>query len=306
MNDFNTLNKTLIQGVETDLRACFDREFDTPDVIVEAMKYSLFAGGKRIRPVLMRQTAIMMCSDADCARALSCAIEMIHTYSLIHDDLPAMDDDDLRRGKPTNHVVYGESTAILAGDALLNFASETALADILAHPERMERSVKAYAYLMKAAGIEGMIGGQVGDLQAENSDHISKEELDYIHSHKTGAMITASVVCGGILAGANDDEIACLTAYGQNLGLAFQIADDILDEISSTEVLGKPVGSDEKNNKTTYVSLYGLQTSQKMLKAAYHNAIEALEHLNRDTRFLSEMAAYVCRRALKDESLKNG
>ncbi|MBR0383102.1 MAG: polyprenyl synthetase family protein [Eubacteriaceae bacterium] len=298
MYDFDAQNKALIQGVEADLAACFDHEFDTPAVIVEAMKYSLFAGGKRVRPVLMRQTALMMGGDVDSARALSCAIEMIHTYSLIHDDLPAMDDDDLRRGKPTNHVVYGESTAVLAGDALLNFAAETALTDIIAHPERMEQSVRAYAELMKAAGIEGMIGGQVSDIQAENAQNISKEELDFIHAHKTGALITAAVVCGGILGGAEEAELACLTAYGQNLGLAFQIADDILDETSTTETLGKPVGSDEKNHKTTYVTLYGLAESKKMLIEAYHRAEDALGQLDRDTRFLSEMAAYVCERAL--------
>ncbi len=305
MYDFNARNKALIQGVETDLSACFDREFDTPDVIVDAMKYSLFAGGKRVRPVLMRQTALMMGGDEDCARALSCAIEMIHTYSLIHDDLPAMDNDDLRRGKPTNHVVYGESIGILAGDALLNFASETALTDIMAHPESMERSIKAYAYLMKASGFEGMIGGQVSDIQAENAENTSKEDLDFIHAHKTGALITASVVCGGILAGADDDELACLTAYGENLGMAFQIADDILDETSSTEILGKPVGSDEKNHKTTYVSLYGLQESKKMLQEAFDRAKDALDRLDRDTRFHLEMAAYVCQRALKNTSCDN-
>lgn len=276
------------------LETCFNRPFEAPDIIVSSAKYSLFAGGKRLRPVLMRETARAVGGDPAQVDALADAIEMIHTYSLIHDDLPAMDDDDKRRGKPTNHIVYGESTAILAGDALLNLAVERALEGI---PEENPKNyIRALRLLFYSSGINGMIGGQVADTLT-NPAEITPQDIDYIHTHKTGALLCASVLAGAIVViGTDDARIAKLQEYAQCLGLAFQIVDDILDVEGDEKKLGKPVGSDIKNHKTTFVSLYGLASSEDKVEELRKKAKAALTGLEGDYDFLDQLADYVCLR----------
>ena len=228
-------------------------------IIFEAMNYSVRAGGKRLRPMLMEETYHMFGGSSAVIEPFMAAIEMIHTYSLVHDDLPAMDNDEYRRGKKTTHAVYGEAMGILAGDALLNLAYETA-----AKAFDMEvidaRVARAFTVLAKKAGVYGMVGGQVVDVESEKSDDcpITREKLDFIYRLKTGALIESSMMIGAILAGASSDEVSRVEQIAAKLGLAFQIQDDVLDVTSTLEVLGKPVGSDEKNNKATYVTFEGL------------------------------------------------
>lgn len=294
------LLKDEAKTVESDLAKCFKRPFNTPDTIISAMKYSLFAGGKRIRPILMRQVCQMFGGNLYDIEALSCAIEMIHTYSLIHDDLPAMDDDDLRRGKPTNHKVFGEDMAILAGDALLNFAVETALSGITRlKVEQVRPGLKALEILMKAAGVDGMIGGQVGDLLAEGDAEAGEEMLYFIHRHKTGALLKAAIMCGATMGGADEKSMKALSDYGDALGMTFQIVDDILDVTSDTETLGKPVGSDAEENKLTFVSLYGLESAKIMAEEYYFKSLDALSGIRADvdTSFLRDLATYLYMRS---------
>lgn len=281
--------------IDQALLTCFDRKFDTPDIIISAIKYSLFAGGKRLRPVLMTETCSALGGDVNQVIPLACAIEMIHTYSLIHDDLPAMDNDDLRRGKPTNHKVYGENMAILAGDALLNYAMETALEGF---PTNRHQGgyLRAFRYLARAAGINGMIGGQTGDILCEGDNEVTEEKLYYIHDHKTGALLKAAVLCGGYVAEMNETEAEALEIYSDRIGLAFQIVDDILDIKGDEKTLGKPVGSDAKNQKTTFVSLYGMQSSEEKIRELEKQALEALERIDKNTDFLKAVASYICRR----------
>ncbi len=238
--------------------------------IYEAEKYSLMAGGKRLRPVIMMMTAKMCGMNPEKVIPFAAAIEMIHTYSLIHDDLPAMDNDDLRRGKPTNHKVFGEAMAILAGDALLTKAFETAAScdDI-----DSKLVIRAISVLSESAGDNGMIGGQVVDIESRNED---EELLKYLHSLKTGALIKASGVIGAILAGARDDEIAAVESFCGNLGIAFQIQDDILDVVGTEAELGKPIGSDAENEKSTYVTLFGVEKAEKMAEEYTNKAIQSL------------------------------
>ena len=249
------------------------KEADTPQKkIYDAMTYSLFAGGKRLRPVIMLMTAKMCGAAPDTVLPFACAMEMIHTYSLIHDDLPAMDNDDLRRGKPTNHKVFGEAIAILAGDALLTKAFEVALWNSqTAEPKRVLRALDD---LSKASGADGMIGGQVIDIESHDED---LELLKYLHSLKTGAIIRASGIIGAILAGADDEQINAIDSFCYNLGIAFQIQDDILDVTGTSEELGKPIGSDEENNKSTYVTLLGLEKSQELVKEYTGKAVDSLK-----------------------------
>lgn len=241
--------------------------------IYEAEEYSLMAGGKRIRPVIMMMTAKMCKKPPELVLPFAVAIEMIHTYSLIHDDLPAMDNDDLRRGKPTNHKVYGEAMAILAGDALLTKAFETA-ASFCDETVSKERVLKAISVLAKAAGDNGMIGGQVVDIESRNED---ENLLKYLHSLKTGALIKASGVIGAILAGATEDEIKAVESFCENLGMAFQIQDDILDVTGTEAELGKPIGSDAENEKSTYVTLFGIEKAEKMAEEYTQKAIDSLQ-----------------------------
>ena len=251
--------------------------------IYEAEEYSLMAGGKRLRPVIMMMTAKMCGKSPELVLPFAVAIEMIHTYSLIHDDLPAMDNDDLRRGRPTNHKVYGEAMAILAGDALLTKAFETA-ASFRDETVSKERVLRAISILAMASGDNGMIGGQVVDIESRNED---EKLLKYLHSLKTGALIRASGVIGAILAGATDEEIKAVDSFCDNLGIAFQIQDDILDVTGTEAELGKPIGSDAENDKSTYVTLFGIEKAEKLAGEYTQKAIASLENFSENSELVA-------------------
>lgn len=257
-----------------------------------SMEYSLMAGGKRLRPILLMAAADAVGADGTRFLPVACALEMIHTYSLIHDDLPAMDDDALRRGKATNHVVYGDGIAILAGDALLTLAFTVILRQKDIPSETLLRVVDE---ISRAAGAEGMVGGQALDLEAENRQ-ITMEELRSVHRGKTGALFCAALRSGAILAGATEEQLAALTSYADHFGLAFQITDDILDVIGSAEEIGKPVGSDEKNNKSTYVSLTSLPEAQALARCTAEAAEEALSIFGSEADFLRGLVTYLVNR----------
>lgn len=271
---------------------------EIPDIpqrlIYEAMSYSVRAGGKRLRPLLVLECR-KMCGgeDIDTAMPFACAIEMIHTYSLIHDDLPAMDNDDYRRGRLTCHKVFGEATAILAGDSLLNMAFETALA---AEGVEANKKLEALKVLADAAGAGGMIGGQTVDLMSEGKK-ISFEELKYIHKLKTGALIGAACEMGAVLAGAEPKEREIIKRYAQYLGIAFQILDDILDVTADEAELGKPVGSDEKNKKSTYVTVFGLDKAREYAKSYTDKAVGELQYFGERADFLIRLTEYLCGRS---------
>ena len=266
-------------------------------IIFEAMNYSVRAGGKRLRPILMEETYHMFGGSSAVIEPFMAAIEMIHTYSLVHDDLPAMDNDEYRRGKKTTHAVYGEAMGILAGDALLNLAYETA-AKAFGMEEVDARVARAFAVLAKKAGVYGMVGGQVVDVESEKSDDcpITREKLDFIYRLKTGALIESSMMIGAILAGASSDEVSRVEQIAAKLGLAFQIQDDVLDVTSTLEVLGKPVGSDEKNNKATYVTFEGLDKAVSDVERISKEAEEQLDDLGYDDAFLKELFEYLIHR----------
>lgn len=263
------------------------------DKIYEAMRYSIFAGGKRLRPVIMMMTAKMFGKSPETVLPFACAMEMIHTYSLIHDDLPSMDNDDLRRGKPTNHKVYGEALAILAGDGLLTKAFETAASYNV--PGVCKKTVlRAVGILAKTAGADGMIAGQVIDIESVNE---SEELLKKLDSLKTGAIIRASGIIGALLSGAGEKEIEAVDEFCKNLGIAFQIQDDILDVISSEEELGKPIGSDEQNGKSTYISLFGTEKAKKMAEEYTQKAIDALKIFDNNEELVMLAESLTGRRA---------
>lgn len=266
-------------------------------IIFEAMNYSVRAGGKRLRPILMEETYHMFGGSSAVIEPFMAAIEMIHTYSLVHDDLPAMDNDEYRRGKKTTHAVYGEAMGILAGDALLNLAYETA-AKAFDMEVADTRVARAFAVLAKKAGVYGMVGGQVVDVESEKSDDcsITREKLDFIYRLKTGALIESSMMIGAILAGASSDEVSRVEQIAAKLGLAFQIQDDVLDVTSTLEVLGKPVGSDEKNNKATYVTFEGLDKAVSDVERISKDAEEQLDDLGYDDAFLKELFEYLIHR----------
>ena len=266
-------------------------------IIFEAMNYSVRAGGKRLRPMLMEETYHMFGGSSAVIEPFMAAIEMIHTYSLVHDDLPAMDNDEYRRGKKTTHAVYGEAMGILAGDALLNLAYETA-AKAFDMEVADTRVARAFAVLAKKAGVYGMVGGQVVDVESEKSDDcsITREKLDFIYRLKTGALIESSMMIGAILAGASSDEVSRVEQIAAKLGLAFQIQDDVLDVTSTLEVLGKPVGSDEKNNKATYVTFEGLDKAVSNVERISKEAEKLLDDLGYDDAFLKELFEYLIHR----------
>lgn len=266
-------------------------------IIFEAMNYSVRAGGKRLRPMLMEETYHMFGGSSAVIEPFMAAIEMIHTYSLVHDDLPAMDNDEYRRGKKTTHAVYGEAMGILAGDALLNLAYETA-AKAFDMEVADARVARAITVLAKKAGVYGMVGGQVVDVESEKSDDcpITREKLDFIYRLKTGALIESSMMIGAILAGASSDEVSRVEQIAAKLGLAFQIQDDVLDVTSTLEVLGKPVGSDEKNNKATYVTFEGLDKAVSDVERISKEAEEQLDDLGYDDAFLKELFEYLIHR----------
>ena len=270
-------------------------ETTPPEQLHRAMRYSLLAGGKRLRPALVLAAGEAFGADTDDLMAAACAIEMIHTYSLIHDDLPAMDNDDLRRGRPTCHKAFGESVAILAGDALLTQAFRVLAADA---PNRdAERQVRVIREVATAAGtVEALIGGQMADIESEG-ENVDGSTLEYIHRSKTGAMITASVVVGGIVAGANGGQIEKLRAYGQCIGLAFQIADDILDVTSTSEQLGKTPGKDQAAHKATYPAIHGMAASERRARELVGEAVEIVSSLGLKTQVLEEIAQFIIARS---------
>lgn len=282
-----------VRRVDTALDACVPAESIPPTTIHRAMRYSLFAGGKRIRPVLCISAARSSGSDsAEGVEAAACALELIHTYSLIHDDLPALDNDDLRRGRPTNHKVFGDAMAILAGDALLTLAFEV-LAKL---PVEAERRVRLVAELATASGtVGGMIAGQVHDLEGEGQTPTA-ELLERIHRAKTGALLRASVRMGAIYAGACEEELAALSRYGEHIGLAFQIVDDLLDVEQSSEALGKTAGKDEAQHKITFPAVYGLARSHEMAEEQRVLAHAALQPFGRRALRLRELADLVVQR----------
>ena len=280
--------------VEEALKELLPTHAEHGGVIFESMRYSLLAGGKRLRPILLLATMDTLGADIQQGLRTACALECVHTYSLIHDDLPGMDNDDLRRGMPTNHIQFNEGIAILAGDALLTEAFGFIARDLLGQ-KRGELGLRLVEELAAGAGAQGMVIGQMADIEAEQK-HIDASHLAWIHRHKTGALIRASVRMGALLADADDESLDGLTGYAEKLGLAFQIVDDILDEIGDTEVLGKPAGSDQALEKSTYVSLYGLEEAQRLAKQAVGGAQMCLKRVKGDTAFLHDLAEYVLMR----------
>ena len=274
-----------LQGqVEAALRTCFRGREPRGD-IYDAMEYSLLAGGKRIRPVLTLEVCRMCGGDPALAMPFACAVEMIHTYSLIHDDLPCMDDDDLRRGKPTNHKIYGEATAVLAGDGLLTAAFEIALGTDSPLPP--QRVVAAAACLARAAGAQGMVGGQVLDMAAEGRA-VSRYDVEQLQKLKTGALLSAAAEMGCIVAGGSEEAQKAVRRYAQKLGMAFQVRDDMLDVEGNEATLGKPVGSDQANEKTTFVSLLGMDDCRALVEKLTGEAVEAL------APFGAERSGFLC------------
>ena len=293
--DMKALLRTRGKDVEAYLATCLDGR-ELPQRLKDSMLYSLQAGGKRLRPVLCLSTAALCGLSPQRSMPFAAAIEMIHTYSLIHDDLPAMDNDEYRRGKKTTHAVYGEAMAILAGDALLNYAFET-VAAALTRNEGDWRIVRAFSVLSQKAGIYGMIGGQVVDVESEKTGQtIDRNRLDFIYRLKTGALIEASLMIGAILAGADEVSVARMQEAGAKLGLAFQIQDDILDVTGSFEKLGKPIGSDAENEKATYVTFEGLEQAKKDVERLSGEAIKILDEFEGEHTFLHDLFFYLINR----------
>lgn len=284
-----------VKEIETILKAFLPEEEGWAKTVMEAMNYSVNVGGKRLRPMLMAETYRLFGGADRVIEPFMAAIEMIHTYSLVHDDLPAMDNDEYRRGRQTTWVVYGDAMAILAGDGLLNYAFETALKSFDQSDSDSERLkiARALSILAKKAGIYGMIGGQTADIEAENlGEKVTQEHLLFIHEHKTAALIQAAMMVGAVLAGASDAQTALVEKAAYEIGIAFQIQDDILDVTSSLETLGKPVGSDAKNQKTTYVTLKGIEEAAQEQKEMSDHAVELLKSLENEgfqNEFLMEL-----------------
>lgn len=277
-----------IGSIENILKKYLPRQEGYQKIIMEAMEYSLMAGGKRLRPMLMKESYALFGGEGEVIEPFMAAIEMIHTYSLVHDDLPAMDNDEYRRGRKTTHVVYGEDMGILTGDALLNYAFETACRAFDIAPEESGRIGQALKILAGKAGIYGMIGGQVVDVK-ESGHILTGEMLDFIYRLKTSALIESSMMIGAVLAGAGAENTEKMEQIARGIGLAFQIQDDILDVTSTTEVLGKPVHSDEKNEKTTYVTWKGLEGARQEVSRMTEEAVRALRAIQPDGGFLEEL-----------------
>ena len=280
------------QVVEKALEAFLPKIDMPPSLLHESMHYSVFAGGKRLRPIMLLMTAEMLGRSPSAVMFAAAAIEMIHTYSLIHDDLPAMDNDDLRRGKPTNHKVYGEDVAILAGDALLTLAFQ-----VFTDPKQTKDCsplalLTAANELGKAAGSLGMVGGQVVDMQAERRS-IESAELEYIHTHKTGKMITAAVRIGAILSNAGLQQLEAITSYGERVGLAFQIVDDILDIEGNSEELGKNINSDLHKQKATYPAMYGIDESKALVQKLINDAKISLHIFEERAYYFDQLADFI-------------
>lgn len=277
-----------IESIESILEKYLPVQEGYQKIIMEAMEYSLMAGGKRLRPMLMKESFTLFGGEGEIIEPFMAAIEMIHTYSLVHDDLPAMDNDEYRRGRKTTHVVYGEDMGILAGDALLNYAFETACRAFDIAPEQSSCIGQALKILAGKAGIYGMIGGQVVDVK-ESGRILTGDMLDFIYRLKTSALIESSMMIGAVLAGADTGDTEKMEKIARRIGLAFQIQDDILDVTSTTEVLGKPVHSDEKNEKTTYVTWKGLEESKEEVLRMTEEAVRELRTMQADGGFLEEL-----------------
>ncbi|MEJ9228934.1 polyprenyl synthetase family protein [Peribacillus butanolivorans] len=290
---FETFSKEYKAVIEREIVE-YVNNLEAPAVVKEAMTYSLEAGGKRVRPLLVFAVLEAFGKNLKTGIPAAAAIEMIHTYSLIHDDLPAMDDDDLRRGKPTNHKVFGEAVAVLAGDALLTYSFQL-VTDMIDPEVTAEMKLNLVSEIAKSAGAEGMVGGQVADMEGE-SKQLTLKELEYIHEHKTGKLLTASIISGAILAGANNEQHLHLRDFAYHLGLAFQIRDDILDIEGSVELIGKPVGSDEGNHKSTYPSLLTLDGAKEKLDYHIKLAHNALGQTNLQTSLLNELTDLIATR----------
>ena len=294
-NDFKERQKQKVYEIESILQQYLPQQKGYQKLIMEAMAYSLLAGGKRLRPMMMQETFKLFGGTSKVIEPCMAAIEMIHTYSLVHDDLPAMDNDEYRRGRKTTWVVYGEDMAILTGDALLNYAFETAVKAFTIEPEDALLIGRAMGILGEKAGIYGMIGGQVIDVK-NSGNAIEKEVLDKIHELKTSALIEASMMIGAILGGASEEEVKMVEQIAKNVGLAFQIQDDILDVTSTEEVLGKPVHSDEKNEKTTYVTLFGVEGAGKIVEEKSNVAISMLHSLSGKNDYMEELLVQLIHR----------
>lgn len=281
--------------VENCLLSCLGKVESFPPVIHEAMHYSVFNGGKRIRPLMVFEGARLAGGEPCRVEMTACAMELIHTYSLVHDDLPAMDNDDLRRGKPTCHCVYGEDIAILTGDALLTAAFELIAKNAQVEGIKASNVIKVIEMVAQAVGSRGMIGGQVLDLHAEG-EKIDYEELKVLHGLKTGRLFQASLLAGAVLSGIDEDKIMALEVYAYNFGLAFQITDDILDVSGQEDLLGKPVGSDQKNHKITYPSLLGIEKSYQLAAESVELCLQSLDIFGSEGDFLRSLAQFVLHR----------
>ncbi len=282
------------QEIEKLIQRYLPEEKGYQKTILEAMNYSMLAGGKRLRPMLMIETYKLFAGSSKSIEPFAAAIEMIHTYSLVHDDLPAMDNDEYRRGKKTTHSVYGEAMGILAGDALLNYAYETAATAFSLNTDHVA-DAKAFQILTKKAGVYGMVGGQTVDVESEGQE-ISRDKLDFIYRLKTGALIEASMLIGAVLAKATEEEQQIIEKVAGEVGLAFQIQDDILDVTSTLEVLGKPIGSDEKNHKATYVAFEGIEKAKEEVERLSVDAMDQIASLSEKNPFLIELLRYLIHR----------
>src|SRR6185369_10354688 len=294
--DLNLYMKEQCALIDAALDRFLPKETELPHSVHKAMRYSVFAGGKRVRPILMLAACEAVGGNAGRAVPAACAMEMIHTYSLIHDDLPAMDDDDFRRGNPTSHKVFGEAIAILAGDALLTEAFKLASDPRLAEGCEPAGLLAVIHEIAVCAGSFGMVGGQVVDMESEGRHDIDLATVQYIHTHKTGALIKASVVAGALLGGAAGQQLAAITRYGEAAGLAFQIADDILDIVGTTEEIGKDAGSDEARGKATYPAVMGLAAAREEAGAMMDEALRALEIFGAEADPLREIVRYIVQR----------
>ena len=281
--------------IDQALEAYFPEPEGPASNLLKSMKYSLFAGGKRLRPILcLAGTEAVGGTESD-SLPFACAIELIHTYSLIHDDLPVMDNDDLRRGKPTNHKVFGEAVALLAGDGLLTEAFNLMTTAQLTERVTSQAIIKVIGLLSRAAGYRGMVGGQVVDIQSEGKT-VSFSHLEFIHTHKTGALIAASVTSGAVLGGGNESQLQAISAYGQKIGLAFQISDDILDIEGNSKTMGKTPGADKKRGKITYPSILGFAKSQEIQSGLVEAAIASLREFRHRAEPLRQIARYIIER----------
>lgn len=286
--NFDEIRDEKVKEIEKIIFSYLPKEEGPQKKVIEAMHYSVMAGGKRLRPMLLKEAFLLFGGRGDKADAFMAALEYIHNYSLVHDDLPAMDNDEYRRGRKTTHVVYGEDLAILAGDALLNYAYEVAAGALLKYPGDVSVSM-AFAILAEKAGICGMVGGQCVDVMNEDRPDLTMDEILFIHENKTAALIESALMCGAVLAGADEEETAMMEKVGSDIGLAFQIQDDILDVTSTFEELGKPIGSDEKNKKATYLSLTGMEKSKEEVERLSDEAVNILRSRENRNEFLEEL-----------------